>query len=352
MSPRIGRLRYRQISAGSTGGGAPSTGPVTITDVTGTFSNGNTITVTGASLTNEQSSVWDPWFTTSRSGFEGGAAGAAITADGYQLPGGSGGVYDSTTFLMGTKAARFNCAGTSTGSPANNLTDYNNTPFLSTNLQRAMYVRGYYQWLVPGGMWPTGHIKMFEINGGFYMQPNANASRAMPTNVIAVVQGQATKFGGWPHGGALVAGRWYCMECYVNNSSNTPTFTAWVDGTQVITSSAATVSTGVNLILFGIPNMNGSTTGFDLVAYSDGFTASSQRVYPSVVVELGDSSDYSAASKIYQAPTRISDTQVQFVYNSTGITSSGSTAGLTGTARWVFVTNNAQQQSSGHQVVA
>src|SRR5271169_1052256 len=88
----------------------------TLSSVSGTIATGQTLTISGANMVNEDHTNWDSFFSTNpnASGFEG----SSFTSDGYTAP--SGGVcnpgpsgrcypatYDSTVKLMGNQSVKF-----------------------------------------------------------------------------------------------------------------------------------------------------------------------------------------------------------------------------------------------------
>src|SRR5258708_22213420 len=83
--------------------------PPTITNVAGTVGSGQPLTITGASMVQENPTNWDPFFSGSAYGFEG----SSPALDGYTTS--CNGVaslsYDSTVKLMGSKSIRMHDAG-------------------------------------------------------------------------------------------------------------------------------------------------------------------------------------------------------------------------------------------------
>src|SRR5882762_2741125 len=149
----------------------------TITSVLGTVQTGQTLTIAGTSMVQEDQTNWDAFFKTTHpnaSGFEG----PSITADGYEIrPGATYNTYDSTVKLMGSKSLK----GHSTGASTSNL-DYGTT-FYQWNVNMGgtgqVYVRTYVRWNT--AIWPNQDIKFWWMGGSssylfFNLEPQANGS--------------------------------------------------------------------------------------------------------------------------------------------------------------------------------
>ena len=88
-------------------------------------------------------------------------------------------------------------------------------------------------------------------------------------------------------------------------------------------------------------NLGGTGTDFDLYNWTDGFTISTSRVYPSSVIEIGNNSTYALSTKVYQAPTALSDTSVAITCDLTGLGAG---------PYYLWVTNNKQERSDPYDL--
>lgn len=196
-----------------------------------------------------------------------------------------------------------------------------------------IYVRMYSRWNSIGtGVWPASHIKMLDVQGTgdqMYFQPAAGGSLPTQMNMIYDSANHLYSVANF-----LQENRWYCMEARFKWSSPY-NFTAWVDGVQlasVTPSSAGSYS----YVLFNMINAC-EFEGLDLTNWTDGFTVSTSRVYPSCMVEVGNNSVYASATKVYQAPVFLSDASIQFLVDLTG---------LGNPPHYMWITNNKQERSS------
>lgn len=137
----------------------------TISSVSGTVATGQTLTVSGTNMVDEDRTNWDGFFTShpNASGFEG----ATPIADGYSAIGPDAGVYASDVKLLGGKSMRFDISG--------EATDLVNQHFSGNafvqNQGENMWLRGYARWHAYSGGWPSSHLKMIIVDGGYYFQP-------------------------------------------------------------------------------------------------------------------------------------------------------------------------------------
>ncbi len=72
-------------------------------------------------------------------------------------------------------------------------------------------------------------------------------------------------------------------------------------------------------ILFGLINGCGTTSGFTLSNWFDGFAVSTSRIYPASTIQVGNSPTYGQGNEQYQQPIYLSDNQVQFVLNTSAV---------------------------------
>lgn len=348
------RLRFKRVSQGGGGIG----GAIPIDSITGTMSNGNTITISGTNLENPQTTGWRSFWTadSDRSGFEG----TSPAGDGYGVQWGLGSTeptYVTNVKLMGSKSlycSIFNTPATALNCPSQNRVSHVTLEAgqVSGTTTEEIWFRAYGRWNTPNGVW-TNYLKWAEIqgtgasNGGVLFQP-ANGQNQNPPTQWAWTCNAATPNSvstSTPYG-AFELNRWYCVEahCICSPTIGNQVFEGWIDGVKMHTRNPAEFHESMRFIGLPIGIINGCHVngGFHCECWTDGVATSTQRIYPASLVELADSSSYSGANKRGQAPVYISDDEVQFTYDDTG---------LSGVNRYVFVTNNAQERSDAFQVV-
>ncbi|MHC4396765.1 MAG: fibronectin type III domain-containing protein [Planctomycetota bacterium] len=306
-----------------------------ISSLSGTVAQGNTITISGSNMVDEDRTDWDVFFSNNpnASGFEG----ANPSADGYSAIGPSGGTYVTDAKVLGSQSIRFHVEGASSNCPIDNLMEYN-----AINPEGGdtgdLYYRLYARWNTVDDSWPTSHIKMIDCQGSgaqYYFQPGSGSVR--PTQMNVAYDGASHMYA--IPSGQLENDRWYAME--VRWKSTSPyAFQAWVDGTQIADDSPTTAGS-LNYLLFGIINCCGTTSNFSLNHWMDGLAVSTSRIYPAAIAEIGDSSVYSTATKVYQAPISISDDSIQVKVDLTGLGSG---------PYYLWVTNNRQERSPSYEI--
>ena len=292
-----------------------------IADINGSTVQGSLLTITGTNLNAESGQNWDGFFVNHPNAWS--FEGSSPASDGYSAIGPKGTFYDTNVKLLGNQSAQFHLSGASSNCPVGNKEDYD--AFYLNTKRNDIWVRAYVRWRLNGGAWPAGHIKMLVTTGGFYVQPHSGTT--LPTTFVGVVDG-VTMHGNIPSG-QLQNDRWYLVEAHIKNSSPT-NFTVWIDGTQILT---RTPNTGplIDTILFGFVNLCSTNSAFDLYHWFDGLAIGSSRIYGSAIVEVGNSPNYSTATKKVQALEKIADDQVVFRLD---------TSGLGSGPYYVWVTNN------------
>lgn len=268
--------------------------PPTVTSTSGTVASGQTLTVNGSFLMDEDRTNWASSFTNNpnTSSFEG----ATPSADGYSAIGPSGGAYDTNVKLHGAKSIKFDTAGVH----SSNLGDYNSI----AGGTQDRWVRVYSRWNSVGG-WPDGHIKMLQVPP-IYFQPVQDFFGNLPFAMLSQGCTWNNQVGAIPDG-QLQLGRWYAMEMHIST-----TITEYfIDGVPLQTRPGC-AQPGGTFTSFGIINECCSTNpSFLLQNWMDMLAVSSTRIRPASVVELADGPVYSAAQKHFQPPVAISDTVVQ-----------------------------------------
>ena len=249
-----------------------------ISSVSGTVTQGNTITISGSNMMDEDTTDWDEFFpdNPNASSFEG----TNPSADGYSAIGPSGGTYVTDVKVLGSKSIRFHVEGASSNCPWDNLANYN-----AINPEGGdtgdLYYRLYARWNTEDDSWPTSHIKMIDCQGSgsqYYFQPSAGSVR--PTHMNAAYDGASHNYA--IPSGQLENDRWYAME--VRWKSTSPySFEAWVDGTK-IADDDPTNPGSLNYLLFGVINCCGTTSNFSLDHWMDGHAVSTSRIYPAAIV--------------------------------------------------------------------
>ncbi len=303
-----------------------------ISSVTGTVSTGRTLTISGTTLMDENKTNWfSPFKTGTAYGFEG----ASYTADGYdiapdEMTHGTRG-YDTNVKLSGNKSIY----GRVTVSEKTGAGFGVELPSTQTDI----YTRFYTRWHSAGSWkWPTSYIKMHLPLGNYgdacYFQPDYSSGSTLPTHMFAKYSNSTQSLD--VSSTFMEDNRWYCMEIR-NKTSTTTNFTGWVDGVQVLNVNNHTGVGATQRVLFGLINMCCQGSGFDLTEWIDNLAVSSSRVYCSSIVEIGNNSDYASATKIYQAPTSLSDTSITVTVD---------LSGLGAGPYYLWVTNNRQERSA------
>lgn len=300
-----------------------------ITSVTGTIQTGQTITISGSNMVNEDNTAWYSLFKNNpnTSGFEG----STPTSDGYY--GADSTVqYVSDVKLLGSKSLRFSAKGASSSCPAGNLFSS-----LSINMGSIsdIWLRWYARWNLYGGSWPSSHIKhlMTCCSNNWYFQPTAGT----PSQMIA--GGVDYKTASIP-GGAIQNNKWYLFELHMKPTSPR-VLDVWIDGQKVLTSSPSSGDSSAQGIDFGMVNVCGTNSAFGLYNWWDGFVVSTSRVYPASTIEISNNETYGKGTVKYQAPIYLSETSSQVKLDLTD---------LGGGPYYLWVTNNRQERSGAYEL--
>ncbi len=303
----------------------------TISGVSGTVSTGQTLTVTGTNMEDENMTNWD----TAGWNFEG----SNYSADGF-YPGGDNTVsctigYDSNVKLIGSKSVSFRQHGAFSGPSQGGCYLYQ-----LSSVGQDFYVSGYVRWTPVAGGWPDDYMKLFlEIGGGsdnMYLQPEVYGGDT-PTQFLTR-DGVTSTFGNIPSG-AIQPNKWYYIEAHCKNS--TPKrFETWIDGTKIV-DWVPTGNAVMQYMLFGMPNFSATSSSWDMIIHMDRFVVSSARIYPASIIEISNSSTYGQGTVVYQEPIYLSDSSVQIKANLTGLGSGH---------YYLFVTNNRQETSAAYNL--
>jgi hypothetical protein len=326
------------VVAGAQVASAQSAQQPSIAGISGSVTQGSLLTISGANLNSETKQGWDGFYSSHPTAWS--FEGPSPTSDGFSGLGPAGTAYDSTVKLLGNQSAKFHIQGATSNCPAGYATDYD--AFNLTNLSHDLWIRTYVRWRANSTDWPKVFIKMLRIGNGpgaFHIQPVNGPT--IPSSFYAQYESTSSVGQGvWANlpGGQIQNNRWYLVELHVKNSSPTA-FTAWIDGTQIFSRTDPLTGPVLETILFGFINLCDTTSAFNLEHWFDGFAIGSSRIHGSAIVEVGNSSNYSTATKKVQALERIADDQIVFKLD---------TSGLGSGPYYLWVRNNAQQLSAAH----
>jgi hypothetical protein len=238
--------------------------------------------------------------------------------------------------LLGNQSIKFHSQITNPTCVTGVGQDYANLTISDAANRNELWMRTYIRYNRLSAYWPDNFIKMLEpLNSGYYFQPDGRqlSSGENPFRWYILHNGVALTRSN--PSGHLVNNRWYAVELHFRASP--PVFEAWVDGAPVY-SATPTASTQWQLFLFGVINACGSQS-WNIDLWMDGLALGSRRIYPSTIVEVGNSSSYSTATRKVQAVETIADDQVKFTLD---------TSGLGSGPYYVWVRNNAQQLSPAY----
>ena len=310
-----------------------------ITSATGTPQTGQILQISGTNLNNEAKTNWDPFFTTNANAWS--FEGQNPPADGYGHPGEQvTGKYDNTVSILGSQSMKYHLEGASVFNP-----DGSGQFFASDYIYTQgndLWIRSYVRWSLNSGSWPSSHTKMLKVLGQEDGTTKASGIQPVPPDQMLVVH---SNMGGNPQyfnipSGPIEKNRWYALEFHARAGSN-PVVEAWLDGVKVFDSATGPTPPGgvLQWIEFGVINSCCTDANFSLDHWVDGLTVASTRVFPSAMVEVGNSSNYATATKKTQALQKISDGQISSKLDLTGLGSG---------PYYLWVTNNRQERSQAY----
>jgi hypothetical protein len=315
-------------------GHAQVSGPSpTISGITGSMVQGATLTINGANLNAENRQNWDSRLSQYPNAWS--FEGASPSADGITTTGTSG-VYDGGVRLLGNRSIKFRSTITNPNCTTGIGQSYASIPISDLANRNEIWIRAYVRYNRLSADWPNNFIKMLEPLGSQYLfQPNGRqlAPNTNPRTWYMVHSGSPVPVNN--PGGELQNNRWYAIELHFKASPRV--YEAWIDGAKIYTGTPSMSGTW-QLFLFGVINACG-TESWDIELWVDGLAFGSQRVYPSALVEVGNSSSYSSATKKVQSIQSIDDDQITFSLD---------TSGLGSGPYYVWVRNNAQQLSPAY----
>jgi hypothetical protein len=294
-----------------------------VTSVQGLLQTGQIVTVTGTSMVDEDRSNWDPFLANNpnASGFEG----ASFKADGWE--GGEAFTYVTNVRLLGAKSARSFHQGATSSNHTN--ISYNSKLSIGGDL----YFRAYLRFKVANGIWANNYHKIFAsyAPNSAFLDWIGNGGK--PYNRIALITGTNT-YATIP-GGTIQENRWYLVEFKI--PSGPPyNYRVWIDNQLLIDRNDSRSPQGTAWDMQFDINHCCTTSGYSKENWWDGFAVSRTRVGPASLVEIGNSSDYATATKVYQAPEFLSNTSSQIKVN---------LSGLGAGPYFLWVTNNRGQRS-------
>jgi hypothetical protein len=301
-----------------------------ISNISGTVANGSVLTIVGSQLNAERKVGWDQFFVNRPNAWS--FEGTDFRADGYTQPGGDpGGVYDSTVRVLGNKSVKFHV--TSSGGTCPQANGVSSLSVGTSSVSSTDYwVRVYVRWNSIRG-WPSSHIKMlYPISANYYYQPHGGGP-ALPSQMTLTYDG--TSHSGTIPSGQMQSNRWYVAEAHWKTTAPR-VFDAYLDGVQIHSGTPnGSGQNDLSTLLFGLVNACGSSA-FEIEHWMDGLAIANSRIYPSAVVEVGNNPNYSSAQRNIQQVEYISDGQIQFRLN---------TSGLGSGPFYVWVRNNTQAVS-------
>ncbi|MEW5801311.1 MAG: hypothetical protein AB1847_04305 [bacterium] len=160
--------------------------------------------------------------------------------------------------------------------------------------------------------------------------------------------------------GPISLDRWYCVEIWAKKEGPGICLKFWLDGEECVIYDEYDKAPqqfpwnkcyqGKNQKLsFGsleLGTTNCQNWTYDQLPVNqsiwfDGFAMSSTRIYPAALVEIGNNPDYDKAKKVKQEILHISDTQIQFRADITGLGPGPC---------YVWITNNKQERSKAYSL--
>ncbi len=318
---------------------AHAAGTPTITSISGALTNGNTVAINGSNFIQMNTANWIPFFQNNPNASNFG--GASPAADGYSTQGPQGGVYDTSFYIMGKQSMRFDVSGGSTTCPQDNLFNYNAILTGGGDAQD-LWIRAYVAYNSANNLWFANQDKMFMCEGygpGQYVY--------MPANWATLPSQMEADFDGMSHRANIPSGpiqnkRWYCMEVHWQTVAAPYVYQAWIDGVEIFNANPQTQGC-LMAILFGLINGCGTTSGFSLSNWFDGFAVSTSRVYPASTIQVGNSPTYGQGNEQYQQPIYVNDNQVQFVLNTSAVGPG---------PYYLWITNNSQVRNAAYALQA
>jgi len=301
-----------------------------ISSVSGTVANGQTLTISGTNMVQENTANWDSNFSTypNMYGFEGSVPPMGGTiADGYEVPNGNGFaiVYDTSTKLSGNQSMKMHVYGNHGGVPNDGSSGMGTYPHSST----VQYWRYYARFHAVNNIWPDNYTKQYGLQGSTIWYTDLRGGgqpSGSPPGVEVFFGSSFTAAAATP----LVNDRWYLFEGYATSG----VYQEWIDN-QLVYSGTPSTAFSAGITIFGIINYATTDNVADLTEWMDDYAyGSTGRIYASSLIEI--SGDGGSTWK-YQPPTALSDTSI-------GVSEELPT--LTAANYKLRITNNLQQTSA------
>lgn len=328
-----------------------------ISSVSGTVTTGQALTITGTHMVDESQSTWVPFHATNPTA--GQMQGASLVGMGFDTPHNADWVADTSIKLFGAKSFRNHTSGQIIHTAPDNFAHagsfsiFGPTDMGSASVTSDVWFRVYARFDVgANGEWPNtfgGGSDDFKVMSkypgggsdlGFWMSLDTPNSIGVPPSGIRLTPTGAI-MNSHSSGPTIAENRWYCIELKAPLNSNNHIWQIYVDGTQVFSQDlgqGVNFTADPNQFYAFFVNWYSTSPAFDQFIWCNGVAAkNNSRILPSSVIEIGNSSNYATATKIYQAPEFFSDTSHQCVCN---------LAGLGAGPYWLFVTNNLGQTSA------
>jgi hypothetical protein len=333
---------------GDSNNNGDNSAPLTITSVSGTIQPGQLVTITGTNMLREDKTNWDSFFVshTNASGFEG----ANLTADGYVPYSASNELqYVTDVKLMGSQSGLSYNAGAVTFPQNHNNAFYLSSANWGSTAVRFLYMRMYLRWQVKNDAWPDvaykvagnyGSSRNFNLN----LMTKGGSPPNTPTQIGVAPFSSSFVTGNFP-GGAVQQNRWYCIEVQapIQTAGAPYNWKIWIDNILVLNANLGqgTLGDGTATMDFDINHIN-TSAGYEKYQWWDGVgLKSDSRIGPASLIEIGNSSDYPTATKVYQAPEYLSETSSQVKVNLTGLGAG---------PYFLWVTNNRGERSQPYNL--
>ncbi len=304
-----------------------------LTSVLGTVQQGQTVTITGTSMVQEDTSGWVSFFQnhTDASGFEGAGN---LSSMGYDTAHDADWTIDTSVKLMGTNSRRNHSSGqaihdASLAQHGAEFDIFGTTDMGSASATTDVWFRIYARFAVGANKeWPNtfgGGSNDFKLIGkwpqlGFWMSLDVPSSIGVAPSGIRLTPNNLNN--SYSNGPTILENRWYCIELKAPIDSNNHVWQIYVDNALVFSKDLGQgINFGAGNQWYGFfTNWYSTSSAFDQFIWTDGLGVKNNgRIGPASLIEIGNSSNYATATKVYQAPEFLSDTSLQIKVNLTGL---------------------------------
>jgi len=295
----------------------------TVTYVAGTVTNGQTLTISGANMINENNTLWDSKFQSISAmyGFESAvSSGTALQTwpetDGYHLgpnsapagePDGSIAMdckFESTVKLAGNMA--MNCRVRGGTNPGENNDGGSAVQVYPGSTSGNFYFRYYTRYRTNNGNYPDNYTKMTVTQpAGSGAMWYLDLEGAMPGQLPSALTTKYGSISGPSPSLNLQNNRWYCIEGIWLSPG---TYQLYVDGIRLVNVSPGVAMPDNAYPQFGIINFASTSVVADINQWLDNLAfGHTGRIYPSSTIEI--SGDGGLTWK-WQPPTSLSETSI------------------------------------------